>query len=150
MSVNLLIVTTSPPSGPVVEPPKSFQSDQWQIHPGVGVRKVVFNVVDLGENAEAVVVNAIVDRVVDLLVTVEEIWTVGVIVGGIVMLADKLGEGEEVDVVVCFGVVVMLVVVVDVVNENTVFVGKCSVVYFTVIPGKIDSAIKYKQLNYLM
>ncbi len=65
MSVNLLIVTTSPPSGPVVGPPKSFQSDQWQIHPGVGVRKVVFNVVDLGENAEAVVVNAIVDRVVD-------------------------------------------------------------------------------------
>ncbi len=148
MSVNLLIVTTSPPSGPVVGLPKSFQSDQWQIHPGVGVRKVVFNVVDLGENAEAVVVNAIVDRVVDLLVTVEEIWTVGVIVGGIVMLADKLGEGEEVDVVVCFGVVVILVVVV--LNENTVFVGKCSVVYFAVIPGKVDSAIKYKQLNYLM
>ncbi len=148
MSVNLLIVTTSPPSGPVVGPPKSFQSDQWQIHPGVGVRKVVFNVVDLGENAEAVVVNAIVDRVVDLLVSVEEVWTVGVIVGGIVMLADKLGEGEEVDVVVCFGVVVILVVVV--VNENTVFVGKCSVVYFAVIPGKVDSAIKYKQLNYLM
>ncbi len=80
----------------------------------------------------------------------EEIWTVGVIVGGIVMLADKLGEGEEVDVVVCFGVVVILVVVVDVVNENTAFVGKCSVVYFAVIPGKVDSAIKYKQLNYLM
>lgn len=111
---------------------------------------VVFNVVDLGENAEAVVVNAIVDRAVDLLVTVEEIWTVGGIGGGIVMLADKLGEGEEVDVVVGFGVVVMLVVVVDVVNENTVFVGIFPVVYLAVIPDKVVSAIKYKKFNYLM
>lgn len=98
---------------------------------------VVFIVVDFGENAEAVVVNAIVDRDVDLPETVEEVWTVG----GIGMLVDKLGEGVEVDVLVGFGVVVMLVVVVDVVNDDTVFVGKVSVVYLAVIPDKVVSAI---------
>lgn len=61
---------TTPPPGPVVGAPKLFQSDQWQIHPGLGVRVVVFNVVDVGEAVEALVVNAFVDRAVGLLATV--------------------------------------------------------------------------------
>lgn len=101
---------------------------------------VVFNVVDVGEAFEVLVVTAFVDRVVDLLVTVSDFWTVGV-VGGIGVLFDKLGKGVEVDVV--FGVVDMLLVVGDALNENKLFVGTVSVVYLGDIPGTVVSAIKY-------
>lgn len=101
---------------------------------------VVFNVVDVGEAVEALVVNAFVDGGVDLLVTVRDFLTVGV-VGCIGVLIDKVGEGVEVEVVV-FGVVDMLVVVVDVLNEN-----KVSAVYFF---GTVVSATIYSKLKYLM
>lgn len=55
------------------------------------------------------------------------------------MLIDKPGEGIEVEVVV-FGLVDMVVVVVDVLNEYKVSVGTVSAVY---LAGTVVSAIIY-------
>jgi len=49
VSVICLICTISPPSGPVVGPPKLLHSDQLQIHPGVGVRVMESGVMEVGE-----------------------------------------------------------------------------------------------------
>ena len=70
VSVILSIDTISPPSRPVVGPPKSFQTDQWQLHPGLRVDMLVCNVVDVGEVIDGVV-DVCVVGVVDMLVILE-------------------------------------------------------------------------------
>lgn len=44
MSLILFMEIISPPSRPVVKLPKSIQSDQWHLHPRVGVSKGIFGV----------------------------------------------------------------------------------------------------------
>lgn len=82
MSVILSIGTISPPSGPAVDPPKSFQSDQ--LHPGIEVIVVVLNVVAVREFIDGVV-DGFVVGVVEMSFILEVVWTEVVLVCGVVM-----------------------------------------------------------------
>ncbi len=97
MSVIISIDTISPPSGPVVGLPKSFQSDQRQLHPGIGVSVLVLNVVDVKEVIDGVAEDVFVVGVVDMLAIMEEFWAVDVLVRGVVMPVENLDEGVPVD-----------------------------------------------------
>ncbi len=100
MSIISSIGTISPPSGPVVGLPKSFQSDQRQLHPGIGVSVLVLNVDDVKEVIDGVAEDVFVIGVVDMLAIMEEFWTVDVLVRGVVIPVENLDEGVSVDNVV--------------------------------------------------
>lgn len=93
MSVIFLIGTISPPSSPVVGPPKLVHSDQLQIQPGVGERVIDFGVEDVAEEiVEELKVDVIVSETVDMLELVDELWTVGIVVDCIGKLVDDILE----------------------------------------------------------
>lgn len=99
LSVILSIDTISPPSIPIVGPPKSFQTDQLQLHPGLRVGLLVFNVVVVKE-----VIDGVVDvcnvGVVYIFVILEKFWTEDFSVCSVVMPVENVGEA--VDIVVGF------------------------------------------------
>jgi len=122
-----LIDTVSPPSGPVVGPPRSNHSDQRHMQPGLVVSVAVL---DNGDVVEAVDRDFEIIGVVYMLVPLGKFGAVCVVGGRVGMIVDKVGI-EIMDVIVLAEKRSLVFIVfgnTDVVPDETIVaVGHCVV-----------------------